>query len=439
MSGDAVGALLALGDGELRLLLAGASERDLRAFEADWGSWAHSGQRAPDGGDAGAWRQWIVQAGRGFGKTRAGAEYVSAFARANKGASIALVAATAEEARAVMVEGRSGLLAVARADERPAMAWRPSLRLLRFASGAEARIYSAANPESLRGPEHHLAWCDELAKWRRAQAAWANLRLGLRLGERPHAVITTTPRSIPLLRELLDDPRSVRTGGASHANPHVAADFLDAVEAAHGGTRFGRQEIEGLLVDDLEGALWTRALIERSRASPPHAFRRVVIGVDPPASAEGTCGIVACALGADGVGYVLADCSVAGVRPEGWARRVAEAADSWAADRVVAEANNGGAMVESVLCAASAGLPVSLVHAARGKVARAEPVAVAFEKGRARLAGRFPELEDELAGLVPGRGYQGPGASPDRADAMVWALTELVVKPERGGPRVVAL
>jgi phage terminase large subunit-like protein len=161
--------------------------------------------------------------------------------------------------------------------------------------------------------------------------------------------------------------------------------------------------------------------------------------VDPPASAEGTCGIVVCGLGEDRVGYVLADRSVAGVAPEGWARRVAEAAATWGADRVVAEANNGGAMVKSVLCAASAGLPVTLVHASLGKVARAEPVAVAFENGRVKLSGRFPELEDELAGLVQGGGYQGPGASPDRADAMVWALTELVVKPERGAPRVVAL
>ena len=438
---------------ELRLLLAGVADGDALAFDADWGSWAREGQ-TPQRAE---WRQWVMLAGRGFGKTRAGAEYVSAFARANPDASIALVGATAEEARAVMVEGRSGLLAVARADERAGMRWLPSLRRVRFASGAEARLYSAANPESLRGPEHHLAWCDELAKWprstrsgqARAEAAWTNLRLGLRLGERPRAIVTTTPRPVPLLKRLLDDPGTVRSGGASWDNPHVSPDFLAAVEAEHGGTRTGRQELEGVLIEDLEGALWSRELIERCRVGPlhrrsggppPHELvGRIVVGVDPPASTEGTCGIVVCGVDGDGIGYVLADMSVSGVGPEGWARRVAEAAERWGAHRVVAEANNGGKMVESVLRGAEAGLPVRLVHASEGKSARAEPVAVAFQNKRARFAGRFPELEDELAGLAYRGVYQGPGTSPDRADAMVWAMTELIVKPKRGEPRMILL
>jgi phage terminase large subunit-like protein len=431
------------------MLIRWASDRDVLALNADWASWVRDGQKPPEG----PWRQWVMLAGRGFGKTRAGAEYVSAFARAHPGASIALVGATAEEARAVMVEGPSGLLAVARSDERKLMTWLPSLRRLDFASGAVARVYSAANPESLRGPEHHLAWCDELAKWSRAEAAWDNLRLGLRVvpgGAEdggadgtaappvPRAVVTTTPRPVPLLTRLLADPATAVTNGATRANPHLSDDFVAAVEEAHGGTRFGRQELEGVLLDDLEGALWSRALIERSRGAQPAraSLARIVVGVDPPTGAEGTCGIVVCGSDSAGIAYVLADCSAVGVGPEGWARKVAGAAEAWGAHRVVAEANNGGKMVETVLRGAAAGLPVTLVHAAEGKSARAEPVMVAFESGRARLAGRFPELEDEMAGLIYGGAYRGPGTSPDRADAMVWALTELAVKPQRAMPRV---
>jgi phage terminase large subunit-like protein len=474
-----------------RLALNALSEADRRAFDAHWPSWAHDGQAPPHD----RWRQWVMLAGRGFGKTRAGAEFVAAFAREHAGAAIALVGATIDEARAVMVEGRSGLLAVARAEERGAMRWEPSRRRLVFASGAEALLYSAANPEALRGPEHHLAWCDELAKWRQAEAAWDNLRLGLRLGARPRALVTTTPRPVPLLRRILADSWTVLTGGATWANPHLPDDFIAAVEAAHAGTRFGRQELEGALIEEVAGALWPRELIEKSRVppilpgtgrdeqvamSPGHGFgsrgdpnlliatrsgvvegapcgspgplhhaahgppprpgedlRRIVIGVDPPASAEGdACGIVVVGQGEDGIGYVLADLSVGGLSPEGWARKVAAAAEAWGAHRVIAEKNNGGAMVGSVLRGADVGLPVTLVHAADGKVARAEPVAVLFESGKAKFAGRFPELEDELAGLVYGGGYEGPGRSPDRADAMVWALTELLVRPQRAEPRV---
>lgn len=454
MRREAIEALGSLGEADRRRVLAELTAAEKQAFESDWPRWAHVGQRPPEGDD---WRVWVLQAGRGFGKTRAGAEWVLGFVRAHPGAAVALIAATAEEARAVMVEGRSGLLALMKPHEREEACWHPSRRRLLFANGAEAFLYSAANPESLRGPEHHIGWCDELAKWTRAQEAWDNFRLGLRLGEKPRALVTTTPRSVKALTGLLALDGTVRTGGATRANPHLPDDFIAAVEAAHAGTRFGRQELDGVLVEDVEGALWTRATIERARVHWDSHFQRggagsraawresdcplvrVVIGVDPPASPEGRCGIVVCGLGADGLGYVLADASVGGVSPEGWSRRVAEAAEAWVADRVVAEKNNGGAMVESVLRAAHGALPVTLVHAAEGKVARAEPVAFRFEKGEAKLAGVFPELEDELAGLVYGGGYEGPGDSPDRADAMVWALTELMVKRQRAAPRVTAL
>lgn len=429
-----VRALEALDEGELRAELARLTEAERRTLEGDWPSWAHRGQLAP----AGDWRTWTMLAGRGFGKTKAGAEWVSAFARGNPDASVALVAATAEEARNVMVEGRSGLLAVARLEEREAMVWEPSRRRLVFASGAQAFLYSAANPDGLRGPEHHVAWCDELAKWRHAQSAWDNLRLGLRLGERPRALVTTTPRGVAALKRILAAPMTARTGGPSWANPHTAEDFIAEAVAAHGGTRFGRQELEGILLEDVEGSLWPRELIEKSRligTLPREAFSRIVIGVDPPASAEGdACGIVVCGL-ANGIGHVLADLSVAGLSPEGWALKAAGAAEAFGASRVVAEKNNGGEMVSTVLRGANVGLPVTLVHASDGKSARAEPVAVLFESGKAKFAGRFPELEDELAGLTYGGGYQGPGRSPDRADAMVWAMTELLVN-RRSEPRI---
>lgn len=429
----AVEALVALKDeDEIRLALRALTKDERRVLADDWPSWAHPGQ-TPGHED---WRIWVLLAGRGFGKTRAGAEWVSAFARNNPGATIALVGANPAEARAVMVEGRSGLLAVAREEERELIRWEPSRRRLTFAGGAEAFLYSAAAPESLRGPEHHIAWCDELAKWRRGQAAWDNLRLGLRLGAKPRALVTTTPRPVPVLKRLLALDGTVLTGGATRTNPHLPADFIAAVEAAHKGTRFGRQELDGALLDDVEGALWTRDLIERCRAlAAIPSMRRIVVGIDPPASEAGTCGIVVCATGQDGIFYVLADCSAGGLSPEGWARRAAVAAGAWGARRVVAERNNGGEMVAAVLRGADSGLPVTLVHAADGKAARAEPVAVLFEAGKARFAGAFPELEDELAGFTPA-GWLGPGASPDRADAMIWAMTELAVKPPRAEPRI---
>ncbi|MFT4028037.1 MAG: ATP-binding protein, partial [Novosphingobium sp.] len=220
----------------------------------------------------------------------------------------------------------------------------------------------------------------------------------------------------------------------SDANPHVAPAWVAAMRGTMGQTRLGRQELDGVLLEDVAGTLWPQALIERSRGPAPADLRRVVVGVDPPASAQGTCGIVVCGLDAGGVGHVLADRSAMGLSPEGWARAVAAAAEAYGADRVVAETNQGGDMVRAVLRAAGIALPITPACATRGKAARAEPVAGLFESGKARLAGRFPELEEELAGLVP-QGYEGPGRSPDRADAMVWALWALLIAP-RAEPRV---
>jgi phage terminase large subunit-like protein len=416
--------------------LKGLSGPVKRALYHAWEWQAHGGQKAPEG----AWRTWLLMAGRGFGKTRAGAEWVLARVREAPGARVALVGATREEAAKVMVEGPSGLLALARHDEMPD--WHPTLGVLRFPCGAEAWLYSGANANGLRGPEHHFAWADELAKWQQADEAWDNLQMGLRLGERPRAVATTTPKTGRILARVRATAGTVETGGRTDENEHLPGAFVDWARGTYGGTRLGRQELDGVLFEEAAGALWTRATIEVSRVGAGTVLqncplKRIVVGVDPPASAGGdACGIVVCGLGEDGRVYVLDDRSVAGERPEGWARAVARAAAAWEADRVVAEKNQGGDMVESVLRAAGEYLPVATVHGRVGKAARAEPVAALFEAGKAKLAGKFPELEDEMCGLVAGGGdYAGPGRSPDRADAMVYAMLELT-KPARGEPRI---
>lgn len=417
---------------ELRRL----SPQERQELRHHWQLWARPAQLPPPPG----WRLWLILAGRGFGKTRAGAEWVRKVAEAAPDARIALVGASLGEVRAVMVEGESGLLAIAPPGRIPH--FEPSLKRLTWPNGAQAALYSAGEPESLRGPQQSHAWCDEVAKWEnvneRATRAWDNLQMGLRLGECPQVLATTTPRSVPLLRRLLDQSDAVVTRGRSEDNAdNLPARFLGDIRRQYGRSLLGRQELDGELIEEVPGALWSRALIERLReAGPSSPAMRTVIGVDPPVSATGdACGILVCALGADGLFRVLADCSVARASPERWARAVASAAAQWQADRVVAEANQGGAMVESVLRAADLTLPLRLVRASRGKVARAEPVAALYEGGKVRHAGQFPELEDELCGLIAGGRYEGPGRSPDRADALVWALTELALS-KRGTPRI---
>ena len=411
-------------------------QRERNAFAHTFRLHAHKGQLPPEGD----WRCWMIMAGRGFGKTRAGAEWVRSVAEDDPRARIALVAANLGEARSVMVEGESGIMACAPPHCRPI--YEPSLRRVRWPNGAEATLFSAAEPESLRGPQHSHAWCDEVAKWSNAHgkalATWNNLQLGLRLGHEQRVLATTTPRAVPLVRQLLEGEDVVVTRGATeHNSANLPKSFLKAMEREFGGTQLARQELDGELLEDIEGALWNRSLLERCRESaPPGPPARVVIGVDPPASATGdACGIVVAQSGEDGLIHVRADCSVERASPERWARAVAEAARVWEADRVVAEANQGGAMVASVLRAADIALPVKLVHASRGKSARAEPVAALYEAGRVNHAGLFAQLEDQLCGMMAGGGYEGPGRSPDRADALVWALTELM-PGGRGRPRI---
>ncbi|WP_309611191.1 terminase large subunit domain-containing protein [Sphingomonas sp.] len=440
---------VAITAGQVRALAQWSAERILEflakltmtemvTFDAQFEAWAQPGQRPPPGE---GWSTWLMMAGRGYGKTRAGAEWVHRLAMQRK-VRIALVGATIDEARKIMVEGVSGVLAVADL-EGARVKWEPSLGRLTWRNGSVATLFSGENGDGLRGPEHDFAWCDEMAKWSDAENAWDNLQMGLRRGERPRALVTTTPRPIPLLRRLMKQERTVVTGGRSGDNVNLPARFMEVMKATYGGTRFGRQEIDGELLEDARGSLWPRARIEACRIdrSPLPMMERVVVGVDPPAGSgpgNDACGIVVAGR-AGGNFYVLADASVEAASPEQWARAVALAASAWGADRIVAEANNGGDMVKSVLRASGVeGAAVRLVHASRGKVARAEPVALRFEAGTAWFAGGFCELEDELAGLCSGGAYEGPGRSPDRADAMVWAMTELA-ESRSGVPRVMRL
>jgi phage terminase large subunit-like protein len=421
-----------------RRIINGMTFQDLLDTDAEYERWIHEGQMEPAGD---GWRTWLMMAGRGFGKTRAGAEWVEKIVRSRPGVRIALVGATIDEARRVMVEGVSGVLSVAKR-RRHRVKWEPSIGRLRWPNGSEAQLFSGDNPDGLRGPEHDFAWCDELAKWREAEAAWMNLQMGLRRGSRPRALVTTTPRPIDLLKRIREAEWTVTTTGRTDENVNLDDKFVQVMTATYGATRIGRQELDGELIEEIEGSLWPRELMEKARASldfarDERALDRIVVGVDPPAGVGAgcdACGIVVCGRRGDDL-YVLADETVEGLTPEGWANRVSAAAARWGASIVVAEANNGGAMVASVLKAADCPVKVKLVHASKGKVARAEPVALRFEAGKAFLAGWFPSLEDQMAGMIAGGEYQGPGRSPDRADAMVWAMTELG-ETRSGLPRV---
>jgi phage terminase large subunit-like protein len=388
------------------------------------------------------WPLWLVLGGRGAGKTRCGAEWVrglalglSPFAERPVG-RIALVAETAADLREVMIEGVSGLLAVHGRGERPV--WESSRRRLVWPNGVVAQGFSAEDPESLRGPQFDAAWADELGKWRHAQEAFDMLQLGLRLGDHPRAVVTTTPRPIALLKRLLADPRTAVSRCPTRLNAaNLAPGFLQRVVQLYDGTRLGRQELDGEVLEDRPDALWGRAAIESARVATAPELRRVVVAVDPPAGGErhsDACGIVAVGRGADGLAYVLADESVPGARPELWAARAIALARRLEADAIIAEVNQGGEMVRSVIAQVDPGVPVIAVRATRGKWLRAEPVAALYAQHRVRHAGAFPALEDEMA--LFGLDGLSDGHSPDRLDALVWAVTHLLLAPRGGEPRV---
>lgn len=408
---------------DLRAALLAAQERAAEAARYDWCAHARPEQLPPPG----AWRVWLLLAGRGFGKTRTGAEWVREVARATPTARIALVAATASDVRDVIVEGESGLLAISPPHERPM--YEPSKRRLTWPNGALATTYSADEPDRLRGPQHSHAWTDELAAWRFPDA-WDQLMLGLRLGADPRVVVTTTPRPTALVRQLVAAPTTHTTRGSTYDNrANLAPAFIEQIVAKYEGTRLGRQELEAEILDDAPGALWKRPMIDDARIAHAPDLVRVVVAVDPAVSARATSdetGVVVAGVDRAGHGYILEDLS-GRYSPAEWAALVVDAYARHRADRIVAEANQGGALVEANIRTASPNVAVELVHATRGKAVRAEPVAALYEQRRVHHVGVLAALEDQLTGWDPTTAER----SPDRLDALVWALTSLLVD---GGP-----
>lgn len=422
---------------------------DLRRWtrlDRDFATLAHRHQDAPlIANNGGPWTTWLALGGRGAGKTRLGAEWVRALVHGRgpyaerRFGHIALVGESEHDVREVMIEGPAGLLRTAPHAERPH--WTSSRFRLEWPNGAVAEAFSADDPDSLRGPQFDAAWCDELAKWRYADTAFDMLQFGLRLGERPRQLITTTPRPIPLLKRLVTDPRTAVTRAGTIANAaHLSPAFLDEVLARYAGTRLGRQEIDGEIIEDRPDALWTRAMIEAARVDKAPDLIRIVVGIDPPASSrEGAdaCGIVAAGRNKDGCIYILEDATVAGLQPAGWATRAIALFRRLSADALVAEVNQGGEMVGAVLRNVDASVPLKTVHATRGKYLRAEPVAALYAQGRVKHAGApMCELEDQMCDF--GLSGLSSGGSPDRLDALVWAVTELTGR-SWAGPRIRSL
>jgi phage terminase large subunit-like protein len=379
------------------------------------------------------WIVWLLLAGRGFGKTRTGAETVRALIESKAARRVALIGPTAADVRNVMVEGQSGLLSVCPLGA-DGPVYEPSNRRILWPNGAVAMCYSADEPQRLRGPQHDFAWADELAAWRYPQQAWDMLMFGLRLGRRPRAVVTTTPKPIRLLRDLVAAPTTRVTRGSTFANQNnLAATFLTAIVGKYEGTRLGRQELHAELLEQADGALWSRAMIEAARipAGTQPQMRRQVIAIDPAVTtgdhADET-GIVVAGLGIDGLAYVLRDVS-GRFSPNEWAQRAVNIFAEIGADRIVAETNNGGEMIALTLRTINPNIAFRAVTASKAKQARAEPVAALYEQGKVRHAGGFAALEDQMCNWEPGSG----ASSPDRIDALVWALTELMLEPGNTG------
>lgn len=412
--------LASLPEAQRTAILASLSDAELKELEYDWRFWARPNQIAPEG----EWLTWLALAGRGFGKTEAGAQWVRE--RVASGArSIALIAETQKDLEEVMV---ARLIAIHPPKEAPTVRYKP-VRLL-WPNGAVALGYNGTEPNQLRGPEFDTAWCDELAKYRYARDTWDMLQFTMRSGPDPRVFVTTTPRPIPVLREILNDPTTVVSRGSTFDNAgNLPAKFLKKLRDRYAGTRLGRQELNAELLDDLPGALWTREMIDEKRVREAPEFVRVVVAVDPSGTKGGSdngdeIGIVVAGKGIDGRAYVLAD-RTCKLSPAGWGRRTVDAYEEFNADRVIAERNFGGAMVEHVIRTTDRNVAFREVTASRGKVARAEPVAALYEQGRVSHVGSMPELEDQMCNMAP-EGYAGDG-SPDRADALVWALHELML------------
>ena len=420
---------------EVDAFLAGLGENALASLPWLFEFWALPHQLPPEGD----WKSWVIMGGRGAGKTRAGAEWVRAQVEGatpeapGRARRVALVSETLDQARDVMVFGESGILASSPPDRRPV--WEAGRRRLVWPNGAVAQLYSAHEPEALRGPQFDAAWVDELAKWKKAEETWDMLQFALRLGPHPQQVVTTTPRNVAVLKRLLRQSSTVTTHAPTDANrAYLAESFLAEVQARYGGTRLGRQELEGLLLEDVEGALWSAALLERCRVEACPALSRIVVAVDPAVTggaASDECGIVVAGVVAEGPAtewraYVLEDASVRG-GPLDWARAAIAAMQRHGAERLVAEVNQGGDLVESVIRQVDPLVPFRALRAGRGKGLRAEPVAALYEQGRVSHLRGLGQLEEQMCRMTVA-GYDGRG-SPDRLDALVWAIHELVIAP----------
>jgi phage terminase large subunit-like protein len=422
-------------EGIIRERLERLSKEEVDELLFDWLNFARDSQLPPL---EKPWSTALLMGGRGSGKTRAGAEWVRARAcglwpATGEGSTrIGIVAPNFDEARLVMIEGKSGLLSVHDDAWRPS--YEPSKRQLTWPNGAVAQVFSAEEPEGLRGPQFDCVWADELAKWKHAERAWDMIQFALRLGDNPQALVTTTPRPIPLLKRLIAEEGTALLSSRTADNEmFLAPRFLKHVTETYGGSRLGRQELDGELIEDDPDSLFKRDLIEKGRVREAPALTRIVVAVDPPAShgaRSNACGIVCAGLGADGRCYVLDDRTVHGVRPAQWAQRVVALFHARNADRIVAEVNQGGAMVEAVLREVDPDVPYRAVHAKEGKQARAEPVAALYETGRVSHVGGFPELEDEMC-----QNFKDGAKSPDRLDALVWAVSDLMIRRMKG-PRI---
>lgn len=434
-------ALKGSGHTMIRQALAQLSDDEIEAIYADWQLWAREDQLPPaQTAEGKPWSVWLLLGGRGAGKTRAGAEWIKAQALglpplAEKPAErIALVGETMADVRSVMVEGVSGLLAIHHAEERPL--FEPSKMQLTWPNGTVAQMFSAENAEGLRGPQFAVAWCDEIAKWRNGESAWDMLQFALRLGERPQIVATTTPRPVPLLKRLMEDERTVVGRCSTTANrANLAPSFVDEITRRYAGTALGRQELYGELIEDVSGSLWRRDWIDGGRINGrPETVSQIVVAVDPPVTAtvnSDACGIIVAARGEDHRFYVLDDRSVQGREPTVWAQAAIAAKKDYDADRIVAEVNQGGDLVIAVLRQIEPLVVVRQVRASRGKWVRAEPVAALYAQGRVSHVGTHEALEDEM--LAFGADGRANGKSPDRLDALVWALTDLM-SPEPPRP-----
>jgi len=420
---------------EVDAFLGGLSDNALASLPWLFEFWALPHQLPPEGD----WKTWVVMGGRGAGKTRAGSEWVRAQVEGatpdapGHARRVALVGETFDQARDVMVFGESGILACSPPDRRPQ--WEAGRRRLVWPNGATAQLCSAHEPEALRGPQFDAAWVDELAKWKKAEETWDMLQFALRLGEHPQQMVTTTPKNVAVLKRILGNASTVTTHAPTEANrAYLAESFLAEVEARYGGTRLGRQELEGVLLEDVEGALWTTAMLEGCRIEAAPALTRIVVSVDPSVTggaASDECGIVVAGVVAEGApsswrAVVLEDASVRG-GPTDWARAAIAAMARHGAERMVAEVNQGGDLIESVIRQIDPLVPFRALRAGRGKGLRAEPVAALYEQGRVRHLRGLGALEDQMCRMTVG-GYRGKG-SPDRLDALVWAIHELIVEP----------